>query len=102
MDDVALQQHWSQHCDRIPDRRLDLDEQEGAAVREQDRFRAAQRRENADLDDIATCRRRMCSHIPDLRTNMPEDQRNKEREASRRRNAESRRTARDDQRQRER
>lgn len=45
IDVVTLQQNWSQQRDRMKDCTLELDEQELAAVRECERSRATQRRE---------------------------------------------------------
>lgn len=73
-NDVTIQQHQSQKCNRMQFR-SGLDEQEHAAVREPERFRSAQRRENADLDTAALSRRQMRSFISALRANMYKDQR---------------------------
>lgn len=54
MDDYMKQQHWSQKCNRMQERRLELEEQERTTVRKRDRFEAVQRKENSDLDNIDT------------------------------------------------
>lgn len=72
INDVKVQQHWYQICDRMQDRRLELDEKECTAVQERDRFGAAHGRENADLNTVATSHRQMRSHRSDRRANMSE------------------------------
>lgn len=76
----------------MQNRRLLLNEQKRAAVRERDRLRASERREIADVDTVTTSGRRIRRHISHLRAGMSKEKRNRKEEANRKRNVVSRRT----------